>query len=94
MSSEAITYTSNIVRDIGEQIVHAHHIVVDQKDHYHDGHQDDEDDACEPEDHTVPYESPEAGAHEVEYVGQRLHDVQHVHEGRRTPRSKEKETTP
>ena len=38
VSSGAITYTSDIVWDIGEQIVHTRYIDVEQKYHYHDDH--------------------------------------------------------
>lgn len=65
MPSRAITYTGDIVWDISEQIIHTRYIDVEQKDHYHDDHQGDEDDSCEPEDHRVLYDLSEAGTHEV-----------------------------
>ena len=94
VQSEAITYTGNIARDIGEQIVHTRYINIEQKDHYHDDHEGNEDDACEPEDHWIPYESSEVGTRKAEYVPPRWHGVEHFHQGQRAPRSKEKETAP
>lgn len=63
-----ITYASNIERDFSEQIVHARHIVVEHKDHYHDGQHDGEDDGREPDNHPIPNESSEADACQVEHA--------------------------